>query len=139
MSIKVLLADDSDIIRGAILKVLSEEPGFELVGEGASYADAIQLTARLKPDVLLLDLHMPDEEQYPPELVKSQIAPHNVCIIAISVWNDDKARALAESFGAKAFLDKTSLYSTLIPAIKSCVAAPNKPLQRAKKASGSAM
>jgi two-component system, NarL family, nitrate/nitrite response regulator NarL len=118
MPIRVLLADDSDIIRGAIMRVLSEEPGIELVGEGANFADAIQLTAALKPDVLLLDLHMPDENEYSPELVKSQILPHNVCILAISVWNDEKARALAESFGAKVFLDKTSLYTTLVPAIK---------------------
>lgn len=136
MPIRVLLADDTDIIRLAILKVLSEEPSLELVGEGASFADAVQLTAMLKPDVLLLDLHMPDEAQYPPELVKPQLARHNVCIVAISVWNDDKARALADRFGAKAFLDKTTLYTTLIPAIKSCVS--EKPLQRAKKASGSA-
>jgi DNA-binding NarL/FixJ family response regulator len=118
MPTRVLLADDSDIIRGAIMRVLNEEPGLELVGEGASFADAIQLTATLKPDVLLLDLHMPDEDEYPPELVKSQILQHSVCILAISVWNDEKARALACSFGAKAFLDKTSLYTTLIPAIK---------------------
>lgn len=118
MSIKVLLADDSDIIRGAILKVLSEEPTLEVVGETSSFAETIELTAALKPDVLLLDLHMPDEDEYPPEFVKSQILQHNVCILAISVWNDDKATALADSFGAKAFLDKTSLYSTLIPAIK---------------------
>jgi DNA-binding NarL/FixJ family response regulator len=137
MSIKVLLIDDTDIIRVAIMKVLSEELGLELVGEGASFADAVQLTARLKPDVLLLDLHMPDEAQYPPELVKPQLARHNVCIVAISVWNDQKARALADRFGAKAFLDKTTLYTTLIPAIKSCVA-PEETLQRAKKASGSA-
>ena len=138
MSIKVLLIDDTDIIRVAIMKVLSEEPGFELVGEGASFAEAVELCSTLKPDVLVLDLHMPDEAQYPPQLVKSQIAQHNVCIVAISIWNDDKARALADKFGAKAFLDKTSLYSTLIPAIKGCVDAPNKPLQRAEKASGSA-
>ena len=136
MPIRVLLVDDTDIIRLAILKVLCEEPSLELVGEGASFAEAVELCFTLKPDVLVLDLHMPDEAQYPPELVKSQIAQHNVCIVAISVWNDDKARALADRFGAKAFLDKTTLYTTLIPAIKSCV--PEKPLQRAKKATGSA-
>jgi len=51
---------------------------------------------------------------------------------------EEGAEALADSFGAKVFLDKTCLYSTLIPAIKSCVTVPKKPLpQKAKKASGS--
>jgi DNA-binding NarL/FixJ family response regulator len=118
MSTKVLLADDSDIIRAAIVRLLKEEPGFELVGEAASFAEAIELIASLKPDVLLLDLHMPDENEYPPHVVKSQVLRHKVCIVAISVWNDEKAIALADSFGAKVFLDKTNLYATLIPAIK---------------------
>jgi DNA-binding NarL/FixJ family response regulator len=135
MPIRVLLIDDTDIMRSAIARTLKEEPSLELVGEGASFAESVELCSALKPDVLVLDLHMPDEEQYPPELVKSQIK--EICIVAISVWNDEKARALADRLGAKAFLDKTTLYTTLIPAIKSCVA-PKKPLQRVKKASGSA-
>ncbi len=48
MSIRVLLADDSDIIRGAIIRTLNEEPGLEVVGEAASFADAVELIAALK-------------------------------------------------------------------------------------------
>jgi DNA-binding NarL/FixJ family response regulator len=117
MSIKVLLADDSDVMRPAIARVLKEEPLIELVGEATSFAETLQLIAALKPDVLLLDLHMRDELEYPPELVKSQILPHTQCILAISLYNDDDATALADSFGAKVLLDKTKLYSELIPAI----------------------
>jgi DNA-binding NarL/FixJ family response regulator len=136
MATRVLLADDSDIMRSAIVRVLKEEPGLEVVGEAASFAETVQLVATVKPDVLLLDLHMPDENEYTPQFVKSQALQHKVCIVAISVWNDSKARALADSFGAKVFLDKTTLYSTLIPAIKTCLSVPKKPLrQRAKKAS----
>jgi DNA-binding NarL/FixJ family response regulator len=140
MSTKVLLADDSDIMRGAIARVLNEEPGLELVGEAANFAETMQLTAMLKPDVLLLDLHMPDENEYPPQFVKFQLLRHKVCILALSVWNDEKARALAGSFGARAFLDKTNLYSTLIPAIKEhCLPVPKKPLRRKLNISGPTM
>src|ERR1700730_15693617 len=104
MPIKVLLADDNDTIRSAIVRVLRDEPSFEVVGEAASFAETLQQTAALKPDVLLLDLHMPDELEYPPQVVKSKVLKHTQHIVAISVWNDDKARALADSFGAKAFL-----------------------------------
>ena len=60
---------------------------------------------------------MPDEREYLPELVKPQILLHTKCIIAISIWNDDDAKALAESFGEKVLLDKNNLFSQLIPAI----------------------
>jgi DNA-binding NarL/FixJ family response regulator len=118
MPIRLVLADDSDVMRPAIVRLLKDEPRIELVGEATSFAETLQLAAGLKPDVLLLDLHMRDEREYRPELVKSQILLHTKCVVAISLYNDDDARALAESFGAHVLLDKMTLYSELIPAIK---------------------
>jgi CheY-like chemotaxis protein len=97
---------------------LRMNPGSNWVAEATSFAETLQLAAGLKPDVLLLDLHMRDEREYSPELVKSQILLHTKCVVAISLYNDDDARALAESFGAHVLLDKMKLYSELIPAIK---------------------
>jgi CheY-like chemotaxis protein len=89
MPIRLVLADDSDVMRPAIVRLLKDEPRIELVGEATSFAETLQLAAGLKPDVLLLDLHMRDEREYPPELVKSQILLHTKCIVAISLYNDD--------------------------------------------------
>jgi chemotaxis response regulator CheB len=61
MSIRVLLADGNDVMRPVIVKVLKEEPAVELVGEATSFAETLQMTAALKPDVLLLELHFDDE------------------------------------------------------------------------------
>jgi chemotaxis response regulator CheB len=118
LSIKVLLADDSDVMRRAIVKLLNEEPSTELVGEARGFAETIQLANALKPDVLLMDLHMSDEREYSPESVRVQLSMHAGCIVAISVWNDEKAKALAERFGARVLLDKANLYAELISAIK---------------------
>jgi DNA-binding NarL/FixJ family response regulator len=118
MSIRVLLADDSNLMRSAIVRVLKEEPLFELVGEATGFAETLRLTAALKPDVLLLDPHMHDEREYPPEVVKPHVLRNVKCILAISFWNDADVRAFAESFGATGLLDKAKLYSELIPAIK---------------------
>jgi DNA-binding NarL/FixJ family response regulator len=117
MSIRLLLVDDSDVMRAAIRKLLTKELGIEVVGAATSFAEAIALTAALKPDVLLMDLHMRDEREYPPELVKSQILLHTKCIVAISLSNDSEAKALAGRFGAHVLLGKMKLYSELIPAI----------------------
>jgi DNA-binding NarL/FixJ family response regulator len=125
ISIRVLLADDSEIMRSAIVRLLKEEPSIELVGEATSFAQVIERTAALKPNVLLLDLYMRDNHECPPSIVGSCISQHDVCVLAISLSNDEKAKALAESFGAKALLDKGDLFSTLLPAIKRlCADAP---------------
>jgi chemotaxis response regulator CheB len=118
MSIKVLLVDGSDVMRSAIRQLLKKELGIEVIGTATSFAETITLTAALKPDVLLMDPHMPDEREYKPALVKSQILLHTKCIVAISLWKDADTKALAETFGAHVLLDKMNLYSELIPAIK---------------------
>jgi two-component system response regulator NreC len=116
MPIKVLLADDSHIMREAVRKLLDEEPRIQIVGEAPTFASAMQMVADFKPDVLLLDLHMPQKRDLLPSLVKSQLS----CIqytLAISFANDEEAKSLAASYGAVALLDKMSLYSQLVPAI----------------------
>ena len=117
MSIKLLLVDGSDVMRSAIRQLLKDELGIEVVGTATSFAETIALTAALKPDVLLMDPHMPDEREYKPAFVKSQILLHTKCIVAISLWKDADTKALAETFGAHVLLDKMNLYSDLIPAI----------------------
>jgi chemotaxis response regulator CheB len=118
MSIKVLLADGNAVMRPVIAKVLREEPAVELVGEATNLAETLQMTAALKPDVLLLELHFDDEREYPADVVKAQILRYAKCVLAISLWNDAEAKTLAESLGAAGLLDKAKLYSELIPAIK---------------------
>ena len=123
MPIKVLLADDSDIVRRAIRDFLETQPGVELVGEAADFAQTIQMGNDLKPQIIVMDLHMPDETKITPQDVKSHLH-RSSRLLAISVWNDEDARALAESFGAATLLDKKDLGDKLIPTIEQ-LALPN--------------
>ena len=119
MPIKVLLADDTDLMRHAIRKLITEEPRIELVGEASNFGQAMQLIADFKPQVLLLDLHLAEKREFPPALVKSQLASvENV--LAVSFSNDAEAKALADSYGARLLLDKMNLFNQLIPAILNC-------------------
>jgi DNA-binding NarL/FixJ family response regulator len=117
LPIKVLLADDSEIMREAIKKLLKDEPRIHIVGEASSFGAAMQLVADVKPDILLLDLHLPQKRELPAPIVKSQLN----CIeytLAISFANDEEAKSLAASYGAVALLDKMGLYTELLPAIR---------------------
>jgi DNA-binding NarL/FixJ family response regulator len=132
--VRILLADDSDIMREAIRKLLDGEPSMEIVGEAPCFASTIQAVADCNPDVLLLDLHMPQKHDLQPPMVKSQLAcvPHTV---AISFANDEEAKSLAASYGAVALLDKMSLFEQLVPALTELVTRDSGS-QRADSAKG---
>jgi two-component system nitrate/nitrite response regulator NarL len=120
LPIKVLLADDSEIMRQAIKKLLVDEPRIRIVGEASCFGTAMQLVADSKPDLLLLDLHLPQKRELPAPIVRSQLN----CIeytLAISFANDEEAKSLAASYGAAALLDKMSLYTELLPTIMQLV------------------
>jgi DNA-binding NarL/FixJ family response regulator len=122
MSIRVLLADSSDVMRAAIANRLKDEPNINLVGEAASLAETLARIAELEPDVLLVEPHICDEREVASTLVKSAVSlyMHMPHVIAMSVANDLETRILAESIGAHVLLDKMKLYTELIPAIVEC-------------------
>jgi DNA-binding NarL/FixJ family response regulator len=113
----VLLVDDSDLMLRMIRRLLEEEAGIVLLGQAKSLAQTLQLTAELKPQVVVMDLHMPDETTFEPDFIRSQLLHSAKHIVIMSVWNDEESQALANRYGAASFLDKNTLSSTLIPAI----------------------
>jgi DNA-binding NarL/FixJ family response regulator len=120
MPIRVLIAEDNVAMLNAMRRRLLEEPRIQIVGEISSFAATIQALAHFKPEVLLLDLHLPERRNFPPHLVKAQL--NSVpCTLAVSISNDDEAKALAESYGITILLDKMNLYSEMIPAILGCI------------------
>ncbi|HTG27279.1 MAG TPA: response regulator transcription factor [Methylomirabilota bacterium] len=118
MRIKVLVADDNELVRSALVRMLEADADLAVIGEAATFAETLELVDGLKPDIVLPDLHMPDEKNYLPGSVKLKVLENAGCILAISVWNDHEAKVLADRFGAKALIDKAHLFSELIPAIK---------------------
>lgn len=116
MTISVLLADDRQIIRTAVKNLLLRDPDIQVVAEAADFNQTIELATTLKPQIVVLDLHMGDDKYVVPSDLKLRLAGSR--LLAILIWNDDETRVLAESFGAVALLDKASLAAELIPAIK---------------------
>jgi len=115
-AIEVLLADDSRVVRRAIRQLLADQIGIKIVGEAADFAQTIRMARELNPQIVILDLHMPDDNNISPQVVKSHLN-HGSQVLVISVWNDEDSKKLAESLGAKVFLDKMDLAHALIPTI----------------------
>jgi len=60
LSVRVLLVDDEQLIRAGFRLILESEPDFEVVGEAANGREAVDLTRKLDPDVVLMDIQMPE-------------------------------------------------------------------------------
>jgi len=116
---RVLLAEDSADMRRAITALLSRQPTVIVIGEVSSYPELLEKLRESKPDVIVMDVHMPGENQVEASQLKQQL--DGFCVLAMSVWNDEETNSLAQSFGASKLLDKSSLATTLMPAIEECM------------------
>jgi DNA-binding NarL/FixJ family response regulator len=118
MPVTVLLTDDKDVVRHSIRLLLGSDPEIRIIGEAANFEQAIQCAINLKPQIVLMELHMPDDSLVKPQKIKSVLEGLGSRLIAISFWDDESTKALAQSLGAVMLLDKLTLATELIPAIK---------------------
>jgi DNA-binding NarL/FixJ family response regulator len=116
---RVLIADDSEVIRRTICVLLQTQTDIAVCGEATNYAELLKKFNASTTDVVLMDMRMPGEKLFTPATIKSHF--YGSCLLAMSVWNDEQTASLARSYGAVKFLDKSSLYSTLLPAIEECM------------------
>lgn len=103
--IRVLLVDDHQMVRQGLHYFLSTQPGFDVVGEADDGAMAIPLVARLQPDVILMDLVMPEVDGL--EATCQILAQHNdVQILVLTSYIDDQRVVSAINCGASGYLIK---------------------------------
>jgi len=107
--IKVLLVDDSAVIRGLMSKALSADPVIEIVGSAANGAMAIDMAKNLQPDVIILDIEMPvmDGITALPELLKLAPAPKVIMASTLTMRNANIS-IQALGLGAADYLAKPS-------------------------------
>jgi DNA-binding NarL/FixJ family response regulator len=90
-----------------------------LVGEVASHRELVRVLSQCAAQVVLLDMHMPDEGKYAPEFIKALLS--HFCVLAMSAWDDRETKALAERYGTLKLLEKGELGTCLTAAIHDCV------------------
>lgn len=80
--IRVLVVDDSQTARQAIRAILESEPDIEIVGEAENGEQAVELTAQLKPDVITMDINMPQMNGYEATRVIMQKTPTPIVVVS---------------------------------------------------------
>ncbi len=115
--IRILIVDDVAETRENVRKLLQFESDFEVVGAARSGREAVQLCEELKPDVVLMDINMPDMDGIAATEAIRQRMP-SVQIVILSVQNDSNYMRRAMLAGARDFLTKPPMADELISAVK---------------------
>ena len=117
MAVTVLIADDNAQFRVLLREIVAEEPDLHVVGEAADGAEAMRLAQELWPDILLLDLNMPQGNGL--EVLRwSKVERPESKVIIVTVHDEDAYRQAAVASGADAFLLKKTLGTVLLPTIQ---------------------
>lgn len=115
--IKVLIADDHAIVRAGLRALIVSDPGLELVGEASGGYEAIELIEKIKPDILVLDISMPDLDGI---AVTKMLETKNydVRILILTIHEDKALLREALKSGASGYVLKRVAEKELISAIK---------------------
>jgi DNA-binding NarL/FixJ family response regulator len=119
--IRVVVADDHAVVRGGLDQLLATAEGIELVGSAADGAEAVALVAELRPDVVLMDLSMPDVDGI--EATRQITAAGSPSrVVVLTSLADDRHIADALQAGAIGYVLKHAEPDDLIGAIRSAAA-----------------
>lgn len=111
-NIKVLLCDDNDNFRQLLTQYIKAMPGVEVVGEAVDGVDVIDKTATLDPDLVLMDLSMPNQSGLDATKTIKEKWP-NKSVIILTLYEDSVYKELADEFNADGFIAKSSIKNQL--------------------------
>ena len=114
--VRVVIADDHPVFRGGLRALLSTDPDVEVVGEAASGAEAVAVTGAQRPDVVLMDLHMPDVDGVE---ATTQILRDNpdVAVLVLTMFDDDYSVFAAMRAGARGYVLKGTNQAQILHSI----------------------
>jgi DNA-binding NarL/FixJ family response regulator len=121
-SIRVVLCDDVTAFRALVRYSLEDVEGIEVVGEAADGCEGVRQVADLQPDVILLDLSMPELDGLEAIPAMRESSPHTR-IVALSGFTADRMAEPVMACGAKAYLEKGVEIEEIVATIRDVYAA----------------
>ncbi len=121
--IRVLIADDQDIVRAGLAIILNGQPDIDVVGQAVNGREAVTMARQLRPDVCLFDIRMPQLDGV--EATRQLAGPgveHPVAVIVITTFDTDEYVHGALKAGARGFLLKDAGPDLLVQAIRAAAA-----------------
>jgi NarL family two-component system response regulator LiaR len=116
-SIRILIVDDHAIVREGQRALIDTEPGMEVVGEAKNGLEAVEKARSLRPDVILMDLHMPRKDGIKAIGEIKTENPHVRVLVLTSFTEDEKVYAAIKA-GAMGYVMKDSLPPEILAAIR---------------------
>jgi DNA-binding NarL/FixJ family response regulator len=118
---RVLIADDDDLMRAGLIELLAADPEIEIIGQAATGRDAVERARQLAPDVVLMDVRMPDLDGIGATRELSRAAPEAKVLILTTFEEDDYVFGALRA-GASGFLVKRTRPEDLIAAVQAIAA-----------------
>ena len=118
---RVLIADDDDLMRAGLVELLSGDPSIEIVGEAATGREAVERARRLDPQVVLMDVRMPDLDGIAATRELARTVPATKVLILTTFEQDDYVFGALRA-GASGFLLKRTRPEALIAAVHTIAA-----------------
>lgn len=112
----ILIADDEPAFRGGLHALLRSVAGLELVGDAGTDAEAIRLAAELQPDIILMDINMPEVNGIDATRQILATSPH-IGTLMLTMFEDDDSVFAAMRAGARGYLFKGALRAEIPRAI----------------------
>ena len=123
MTLRVLIADDQELVRTGLRMILDAQPGIEVIGEAVDGAEAVRLARSLRPDVCLFDIRMPVLDGI--EATRALAGPdveHPIPVVVITTFDQDEYVYAALRAGARGFLLKDAGPALLAQAVHAAAA-----------------
>lgn len=114
--VRVVLADDHPVVRDGLSALLASVPGIEVVGTAATGRDAVRAAVTGRPDVLVLDLQMPDLDGVEAAREILRAAP-SVAVLMLTMFDDDDSVLAAMRAGARGYVLKGATQEEIIRSI----------------------
>lgn len=114
--LRVMFADDHEVMREGLTGLIAKQPGIRIVGEAGNGRQALELAMRVRPDVIVMDVSMPEMDGIEAtRRIKAEMP--DVRIIGLSMYEDAHIGKIMREAGADGFVSKSASAAELVEAI----------------------